>query len=178
MPRRKAEAGLEPNRRAELLRAAARLFVEKGFDATTTRDIADAVGMRSGSPFYHFRSKQELLKTAMVEGLDAGYARLLAAIDGITDPEQRLRVLVRTHLGTLLEGECHAPIRRFLSKNIPSCLSFRPSSVLRQQLHSSTMRLLSRLEADRKSGAIWYVLFRQSPKPRLPLRHSGLVPHW
>jgi len=26
------------------------------------------------------------------------------------------------------------------------------------------MRLLSRLEADRKSGAIWYVLFRQSPK--------------
>jgi hypothetical protein len=54
-------------------------------------------------------------------------------------------------------------LRRFLSKNIPSCLSFRPSSVLRQQLHSSTMRLLSRLEADRKSGAIWYVLFRQSP---------------
>ncbi|WP_291994853.1 TetR/AcrR family transcriptional regulator [Candidatus Accumulibacter sp. ACC003] len=110
MPRRKAETGLEPNRRAELLRAAARLFVDKGFDATTTRDIADAVGMRSGSPFYHFRSKHELLKTAMVEGLDAGYARLLAAIDGITDAEQRLRVLVRTHLGTLLEGECHSPM--------------------------------------------------------------------
>ncbi|WP_291982815.1 TetR/AcrR family transcriptional regulator [Candidatus Accumulibacter sp. ACC005] len=110
MPRRKAEAGLEPNRRAELLRAAARLFVEKGFDATTTRDIADAVGMRSGSPFYHFRSKQELLKTAMVEGLDAGYTRLLAAIDGVSEPEQRLRILVRTHLGTLLEGECPAPM--------------------------------------------------------------------
>lgn len=110
MPRRKAETGLEPNRRAELLRAAARLFVDKGFDATTTRDIADAVGMRSGSPFYHFRSKHELLKTAMVEGLDAGYARLLAAIDGISDAEQRLRVLVRTHLGTLLEGECHSPM--------------------------------------------------------------------
>lgn len=110
MPRRKTETGLEPNRRAELLRAAARLFVEKGFDATTTRDIADAVGMRSGSPFYHFRSKQELLKTAMVEGLDAGYARLLAAIDGISEPEQRLRILVRTHLGTLLEGDCHSPL--------------------------------------------------------------------
>ena len=38
MPRRKAEAGLEPNRRAELLRAAARLFVEKGFTATTTQE--------------------------------------------------------------------------------------------------------------------------------------------
>lgn len=110
MPRRKAEPGLEPNRRAELLRAAARLFVDKGFDATTTRDIAEAVGMRSGSPFYHFRSKHDLLRAAMVEGLDAGYERLLAAIDGIVDPGARLRVLVRTHLGTLLEGECPAPM--------------------------------------------------------------------
>ena len=110
MPRRKTDTGLEPNRRSELLRAAAKLFVEKGFDATTTRDIAEAVGMRSGSPFYHFRSKQELLKAAMIEGLDAGRERLAAAIAGIADPEQRLRVLVRTHLGTLLEGECRSPL--------------------------------------------------------------------
>ena len=110
MPRKKSDAGLEPNRRAELLRAAARLFVEKGFDATTTRDIAEAVGMRSGSPFYHFRSKQELLKAAMIEGLDAGNAQLQAAIAGIADPETRLRVLVRTHLGTLLEGDCRSPL--------------------------------------------------------------------
>ncbi|MCP5269302.1 MAG: TetR/AcrR family transcriptional regulator [Zoogloeaceae bacterium] len=110
MPRKKTEPKLEANRRAELLRAAARLFVEKGFAATTTRDIAEAVGMRSGSPFYHFRSKQELLKAAMIEGLDAGNAQLAAAIEGIADPEQRLRVLVRTHLGTLLEGDCRSPL--------------------------------------------------------------------
>ncbi len=110
MPRRKTDSGLEPNRRAELLRAAAKLFVEKGFDATTTRDIAEAVGMRSGSPFYHFRSKQELLKVAMIEGLDAGNAKITDAITGIDDPEQRLRVLIRIHLGTLLEGDCRSPL--------------------------------------------------------------------
>jgi len=110
MPRRKAEAGLEPNRRAELLRAAAQLFVEKGFAATTTRDIAEAVGMRSGSPFYHFRSKQELLKEAMIDGLEAGRARIIVATEGVTDPEQRLRILVRTHLGTLLEADCNSPL--------------------------------------------------------------------
>ena len=110
MARRKAEAGLEPNRRAELLRAAARLFVDKGFAATTTRDIAEAVGMRSGSPFYHFRSKQELLKEAMIDGLEAGRARLLAAIDGVVDPERRMYALVRTHLGTLLEADCNSPM--------------------------------------------------------------------
>ena len=110
MPRRKSEAGLEPNRRAELLRAAARLFVDKGFAATTTRDIADAVGMRSGSPFYHFRSKQVLLKEAMIDGLEAGRERLLAAIAGVADPERRLYFLVRTHLGTLLEADCNSPM--------------------------------------------------------------------
>lgn len=108
----------DASRREELLRAAARLFVDKGFEATTTRDIADAVGMRSGSPFYHFRSKQDLLKAAMADGLETGYRRLLAAIEGIDDPAQRLRVLIRTHLGNLLEGECEAPMLLFESRSL------------------------------------------------------------
>ena len=108
----------DASRREELLRTAARLFVDKGFEATTTRDIADAVGMRSGSPFYHFRSKQDLLKAAMAEGLETGYRRLLAAIEGIDDPALRLRVLIRTHLGNLLEGECEAPLLLFESRSL------------------------------------------------------------
>jgi AcrR family transcriptional regulator len=103
-------AAPELNRRDDLLRAAARLFVDKGFAATTTRDIAQAVGMRSGSPFYHFRSKQELLKAVMIEGLEAGQRRLQAAIDGVDDPERRLRLMIRTHFGSLLEGDCHTPM--------------------------------------------------------------------
>ena len=108
----------DASRREALLRAAARLFVEKGFEATTTRDIADAVGMRSGSPFYHFRSKQDLLKAAMAEGLETGYRRLQAAIDGIDDAEHRLRALIRTHLGNLLEGECEAPMLLYESRSL------------------------------------------------------------
>jgi len=38
------------------------LFVQQGFEGTTIRDIATAVGMRSGSPFYHFKSKHDLLQ--------------------------------------------------------------------------------------------------------------------
>lgn len=110
MARRKAEPGLEANRRAELLRAAACLFVAKGYAATTTRDIADAVGMRAGSPFYHFRSKQDLLKEAMLFGIEAGNERQLAAIAGVADAGERLRVLVRSHLGTLLEDEAALPM--------------------------------------------------------------------
>jgi len=116
--RKRRGGAIEASRRDDIVRAAARLFVEKGFDATTTRDIAEAVGMRSGSPFYHFRSKQELLKAAMIEGLTTGHHRLQAAVEGISDPERRLRVMIRTHLGNLLEGECHAPMLLHESRSL------------------------------------------------------------
>lgn len=63
------------NRRQALLSAAAKLFRSKGFSATTTRDIAAAVGMHSGSPFYHFKSKGELLFAVMEEGMRSAIAR-------------------------------------------------------------------------------------------------------
>ncbi len=96
-------SGDEANRRAELVRVAARLFREKGFDGTTVRDIADAVGMRSGSPFYHFRSKQEILLAVMEEGLAAGLEETEAVLARRLAPREKFRALVRTHLSTLFE---------------------------------------------------------------------------
>jgi hypothetical protein len=46
----------------------------------------------------------------------------------------------------------------------PSGLPYRPSSVLRQQLHSPAMRLLSRLEYERLCGASWSTYFVRIPK--------------
>ncbi|MFA7280499.1 MAG: helix-turn-helix domain-containing protein, partial [Sterolibacterium sp.] len=69
MARKAAPVVEETNRRAELVRAAGRLFREQGYEATTIRDIAAAVGMRSGSPFYHFKSKEDMLKTVVLEGM-------------------------------------------------------------------------------------------------------------
>ena len=91
----------EVNRRQALIRESARLFREKGYDATTVRDIAAAVGMRSGSPFYHFKNKQEILKAVMEEGLHQGYERSVAALAQATTLQERFRALVRTHYGIL-----------------------------------------------------------------------------
>ena len=63
-------SGEEGNRRGDIIRAAGRLFRKKGYNGTTIRDIADAVGMRSGSPFYHFKSKHEILFTVTTEGIE------------------------------------------------------------------------------------------------------------
>jgi TetR/AcrR family transcriptional regulator, cholesterol catabolism regulator len=110
------------NRRAELIRVAARLFREKGFDATTVRDIAHAVGMRSGSPFYHFANKHELLMAVMEEGLRLGLDRTrLALSDTTMSSTERFRKLVRTHYGILHDtGSDFIPVMLYDWRSLPA----------------------------------------------------------
>lgn len=104
-PRKTARQRDESERRAELVREAARLFRLKGYDATTTRDIAAALGMHSGSPFYYFESKNALLFAVMREGMEHALetqAQALQALDAQADALEQLRVLVRHHFEVLL----------------------------------------------------------------------------
>src|SRR5512141_3252008 len=98
-PRKTLEDRDDGNRRRQLLSSAARLFRRKGFGGTSTRDIAAAVGMQSGSPFYHFKSKGALLYAVMEEGMRSAIERQHAAMSACTlGPQGRLRLLIRTHL--------------------------------------------------------------------------------
>jgi AcrR family transcriptional regulator len=102
-PQRKLRRNNESNRREELLRVSARLFREKGFDGTSIRDISSAAGMQSGSPFYHFKTKQDILLAVMEHGLAEGLRRLEDAMVEPGTAEQRLRRMIRAQLGTILE---------------------------------------------------------------------------
>ena len=114
-PRKTEDERDDGNRRHQLLTAAARLFRRQGFDATSTRDIAAAVGMHSGSPFYHFKSKDALLFAVMEEGMHAAIARQASALLGAKPaamtagtkssasvPLAQFRRLIRAHFDTLL----------------------------------------------------------------------------
>ncbi len=104
-PRKTADERDDGNRRRELVAGAARLFRQHGFAATTTRDIAAAVGMHPGSPFYHFESKEALLAAVMLEGMRGALQRqnaALAALGPGTRARDRLHALVRSHVHVLL----------------------------------------------------------------------------
>lgn len=91
-------------RRSALIAVAARHFRDKGFDATTTRDIAGAIGMQSGSPFYHFKSKNALLFAVMEEGMAAAQRSqdaVLAVLPGDVSARETLYALVLNHLCVL-----------------------------------------------------------------------------
>lgn len=99
-----AVAASPSNRRADLVRVAGRLFREKGYPATTIRDIAAAAGMRSGSPFYHFKSKHDLLHAVVIEGLHAIHVAVALAQDtGL--PRQSFEAMLRAHLQRVLGEE-------------------------------------------------------------------------
>jgi len=105
-PRKTQDERDDGNRRRALLRCAARLFRRQGFAATSTRDIAAAVGMQSGSPFYHFESKGALLYAVMEEGMRSAIAHQSAALQAAgarpADPAAALALLVRRHFDVLL----------------------------------------------------------------------------
>jgi len=128
-PRKTLDKRDDGNRRVELVNAAARLFRKKGFDATSTRDIAAAVGMHGGSPFYHFRSKGELLHAVMEEGMRSAIARQTAALQaaaasapgapGASGAALLLRLLIRNHFDVLLgPGSDFIPVMLYESRSL------------------------------------------------------------
>lgn len=89
----------EPQDRRELIRvSAAELFARKGIGATTVREIADAVGILSGSLYHHFESKDAIVDEVLSGYLDiikARYAEVMASERG---PADRLHELVLASL--------------------------------------------------------------------------------
>ncbi len=121
-PRKTVDERDDGNRRKELLQAAARLFRRKGFAATTTRDIAAAAGMQSGSPFYHFKSKNALLYAVMEEGMQSAIARQADALAMAgADAAERMRSLVRAHFDTLHgPGNDFIPVMLYEHRSLPA----------------------------------------------------------
>jgi AcrR family transcriptional regulator len=105
-----APAPRADNRLPLVLDAAARLFAEKGYGATSMRDIAGAVGMLPGSLYYHFASKEELLVAVYEEGVRRIKAALAPALAQPGDPWQRLENACAAHLAGLLEGSDYGQV--------------------------------------------------------------------
>jgi TetR/AcrR family transcriptional regulator, cholesterol catabolism regulator len=89
---------MDESPRGRLLRAAAHLFLTRGYAQTTVRDLARAVGILSGSIFHHFDSKEEILEAVMTEVSLLNAERMRAAAKLDQAPVQRVRALVRCEL--------------------------------------------------------------------------------
>ena len=93
------------NRRQELLEAAAKHFLEKGFAAASMRAIAAEANMKPGSIYYHFDSKSTLFVEVHKVGLINIKQRLEDSLKGVEGGWERLETACASHLKVLLEGD-------------------------------------------------------------------------
>jgi TetR/AcrR family transcriptional regulator, cholesterol catabolism regulator len=81
-----------------ILQGAASVFAAKGYHRASIRDIAAATDVSLSGLYYYFSSKEELLFLIQDHCFTTLLSRLSKELDGETDPEVRLRTLVRNHL--------------------------------------------------------------------------------
>ena len=90
--------------RGKLLQTAAHLFRSKGYERTTVRDLASAVGIQSGSIFHHFKSKDEILRSVMEETIRYNTALMRASLAEATTLRERVLALIRCELQSIMGG--------------------------------------------------------------------------
>jgi AcrR family transcriptional regulator len=103
-PAAKADAAPEATR-DQILAHAARLFRHQGYAATTLRQIADAAGIKAGSIYYHFDSKDEILGVVLDAGIDAvmnAVKSRIAALPAGASYRDKIAAAIDGHLYGLL----------------------------------------------------------------------------
>lgn len=98
------------SRLPQMLDAAARLFCRQGYDGTSVRDIARAVGMLPGSLYCHFATKEDLLVAVYVRGVDQICNAVLSAVERRTAPWERLEAACIAHLEAVLRDDDYARV--------------------------------------------------------------------
>jgi AcrR family transcriptional regulator len=89
--------------REEILVAAAQIFSQKGFHATSMQDIAQAVNLQKASLYHHVSSKQEILVDVLDQAIDLLIERMQQVMALPLAPDEMLRQATRVYLTTLLE---------------------------------------------------------------------------
>ena len=98
-----AQGSRYAQQRRAAIRCAAAVFAQKGFHGSSTRDIAERMGIRQGSLYYYFKSKEEALGEVCLYGIE-DYVRRMEAIAASEQPfEAKLMATVTSHLSSYRE---------------------------------------------------------------------------
>ncbi len=121
--------------RTRILEEAARLFTEKGYEATSVQDLAEALGLSKAALYHHFRSKEEVLYEISVIALEGLLREGEKALEE-EDPKMALLVFMEAHA-------------RYLEENFPFFAAMLQGlSSLSPERREATVALRDRHEAN------------------------------
>lgn len=99
-----ADSHPSPGTRGRILDAAARIFRARGYSDTTMNDIADALGIKSASIYYHFKSKDDIVEEVLNQGtlsVSEAVRQAIEALPADTSYREKLATAIRVHLSVL-----------------------------------------------------------------------------
>jgi TetR/AcrR family transcriptional regulator, fatty acid metabolism regulator protein len=113
---------LKRHRRGEILRAAVEVFADRGYFAARMREVAQRAGVADGTLYLYFKGKEDLLVSILEEYAEAFLTRARHDAEKITDPNEKLRMVVERHLFSMERDRALAQVfqielrhtRRFL----------------------------------------------------------------
>jgi len=94
----------EPQEKLQvILRHAAQVFCDKGYEGASIRDISRSSGVSLAGLYHYIKSKQELLYLIQIHTFKTIVARLEKRLAGVSEPVEKLRILVHNHLDYFLQ---------------------------------------------------------------------------
>src|SRR6267154_1788135 len=92
-------------RLSEILAHATDVFCKKGYEGASMRDLSRATGMSLAGLYYYFESKERLLFLIQKHTFSTIVQRLKTRLQGVSDPEQRIRIFILNHLEFFLANQ-------------------------------------------------------------------------
>lgn len=92
-------------RLADVLKHAARIFCEKGYEGASMRDLSRATGMSLAGLYHYCSSKEELLYLIQKHAFRTIIDNLKVHLEGVSGPEERVRVFIENHLEYFLANK-------------------------------------------------------------------------
>jgi len=96
----------------QILHVAIKLFAQKGYEATSTREIAEAAGVTKPMLYYYFGNKEGICKAAVKHFADQFFTRLEAFMEEAREPREAVVEFISTHFDFMNSHE-HEDVARF-----------------------------------------------------------------
>jgi AcrR family transcriptional regulator len=131
-PRHRSNDASEGDTRTRIQRVALELFTENGYEATSLREIAERLGVTKAALYYHFKTKDEIIDSLVMER----FARIAELVEWArTQPRtmpNRCEV-IRRYSDLLYQQEHHALVR-FFERNQSSMAQHKAGAIMKERL--------------------------------------------
>jgi AcrR family transcriptional regulator len=135
-------------RLAEILTHATEVFCRKGYEGASMRDLSRESGMSLAGLYYYFESKERLLFLIQKHTFTTIVQRLKVRLEGVSDPEQQIRIFILNHLEYFLANPASMKV---LSHEADALKNGSASEVaaIKREYYRICVGLFEKLKSDR-----------------------------